>query len=140
MAQEQGNIVTHFYCNGSFLTAKTAEWLIANSFPSGIPAGTWLFWRVGKAQRLAIIQCLWLVSDARECRYEAEHGMAKNGLFVGVPYFLDCTIGDDEIRLEVIDRGTCVGRITGAGRSQEDFRKAQMDAASGDKVGASDGR
>lgn len=93
------------------LTPRIGEFLIAQSFPSGVPAGIWLFWRVGNAQRLAIISCLWQLSDARDIRYEAEHGMARNGLFAGVPYFLDPTLPETEIRLEVIDRGINVGSI-----------------------------
>ena len=113
------------------LTPRICEFLISQAFPSGVPAGTWLFWRVGNAQRLAIISALWQVSDTRECRYEAEHGMAKNGLFVGLPYFLDLSLPDTEIRLEVIDRSTNVGLIARCALINEYSRIVP----SGDKAG-----
>lgn len=111
--------------SGCVITPRIAEWLVARAFPSGVPVGMNLFWVVGNAQRLQIINSLQLVSDPRDSRYEAEHGMARNGLLVGIPYFLDPTLPEDQIRLQVITHGDCVGVIRNNSIGPEDHKAAE---------------
>lgn len=82
-------------------TPDQAQILIDKAVASGIPRGD-LRWCLSTEQRRQIVKVLQMISPMEMLRYEYEHGQADYGMYCGVPYVVDDTLPDTDIRLDVV--------------------------------------